>query len=317
MPKSVSISIFLHKRVSLALALLADFIFNFANRMAARPVFKVIRVHCGPGHAYSAGGISMPAALEAEPGGYLIVPPIDGLNGEFEAYSEETNLIQRAADGGSVIATACLGAFLPAASGLLDGKEATTHWRWGEYAVKRFPEVKWNIRAMLCDEGRIITSGGLLSVVDLALYIIAQNCPKSFVRLLGQSLLADSVRQKQSVYAHSLVLPPKEADRFVRLEQAMQQRLAEPFPVAEMAAVCHMSVRHFHRNFMKNYGVTPNKYLQLKRIEMAKDLLADPDLSIEETAERCGFSDIAFFRTVFGRETGLTPSQYRKRASTE
>jgi AraC family transcriptional regulator len=86
--------------------------------------------------------------------------------------------------------------------------------------------------------------------------------------------------------------------------------------VSEMAAICRMSVRHFHRNFLKSYGVTPNKYLQLRRLEMAKDLLADPDLSIEEAAARCGFFDAAFFRTVFTRETGLTPSLYRKRVAT-
>jgi transcriptional regulator GlxA family with amidase domain len=76
-----------------------------------------------------------------------------------------------------------------------------------------------------------------------------------------------------------------------------------------------MSVRHFHRSFLKNYGVTPNKYLQLRRVEMAKEILADPNLSVEEAAERCGFCDVAFFRTVFSRETGLTPSGYRKRVA--
>ena len=317
MPEPVSISIFLHKRVSLPLALLADFIFNYANRLADQPVFDVKRVHGGPGAVHSAGGVSVQATAAGGAGGYLVVPPIDVLEGEFEAFPEESALIKGVADRGSVIATACLGAFLPAAAGMLDGKTATTHWRWGEYAVNRFPEVKWNLRAMLCDEGSVITSGGLLSVVDLALYIVSQNCSKQFVHRLGQLLLADSVRQKQSVYAHSLVLPPKESGRFARLERELQQRLAKPFPVREMAEICGMSVRTFHRSFLENYGVSPNKYLQLKRIETAKELLAGTDLSVEEAAVRCGFSDNAFFRTVFGRETGMTPSQYRKRVSTE
>ncbi len=315
-PKPIVISIFLHKNVSIGLALLVEFIFNFANRLAHESVFQIYRVHCGPGPVYSAGGVSVQMAVANDEGGYLIIPPIDGLEGEFAGLSEETALIKSASENGTVIATACLGAFLPAAAGMLNGKTATTHWRWGGYAVKRFPDVAWNIRAMLCDEGSIITSGGLLSVIDLALYIISQNCSKDFVHQLGQSLLVDSIRQKQSVYARSLVLPPKESDRFMRLEQEMKRRLTGHFPVSEMAGICHMSVRHFHRNFLNNYGVTPNKYLQLKRIEMAKDLLMDPSLSIEETAERCGFADVAFFRSIFSREAGLTPSQYKKKIST-
>ena len=317
MPKPTPIAIFLHQRVSISLALLADFIFNFANRLAEQPVFEVKRVHCGPGAVHSAGGISVQATAAEASGGYLIVPPIEGLAGEFAALPEETGLLKSAVDGGSVIATACLGAFLPAAAGLLDGRTATTHWRWGEYAVKHFPQVRWNLRSMLCDEGSIITSGGLLSVIDLALYVVSQNCSKEFGHRLGQLLLADSVRQKQSVYARSLVLPAKESARFARLERELQQRLADPFPVREMAELCGMSLRSFHRNFQNNYGVSPNKYLQLKRIERAKGLLADTALGVEEAAVRSGFSDSAFFRAVFSRETGMTPSQYRKKLATE
>lgn len=313
MPKTIPISIFLHKRVSLSLALLAEFIFNFANRGADRQLFTVRRVHLGEGPVYSADGISVEATTAKESGGYLIIPPIEMLRGTFEAFAEESQLIEDFSADETVIATACLGAFLAAGAGMLDGREATTHWRWGDYATKRFPDVHWNIRSMLCDEGCIITSGGLLSLIDLALYIIAQHCPAHFVHQLGQALLADSVRQKQSVYAQSLVLSAKENDRFANLEQEIGQRLATPFPVQEMASVCRMSIRHFHRTFLENYGVTPNKYLQLKRIEAAKTLLADSVLSIDEVAGRCGFSDNAFFRTVFSRETGLTPSQYRKK----
>lgn len=315
MPKPTSIDIFLHQRVSIPLALLADFIFNFANRQAARPVFAVRRVHCGAGAVHSAGGVSVQATVAKQPADYLLVPPIDELEGEFAPLSAESELLRDAADGASVIATACLGAFLPAAAGLLDGRRATTHWRWGEYAATHFPQVKWDLRAMLCDEGEIITSGGLLSVIDLALYIVAQNCTKPFAHRLGQQLLADSVRQKQSVYARSLVLPAKESGRFARLEREVRERLSDPFPVREMAELCGMSVRTFYRNFLDNYGVSPNKYLQLKRIERAKDLLGDRDLSVEEAAARCGFADSAFFRTIFSRETGMTPSQYRKKVT--
>ncbi len=316
MPKPILIAVFFHKRVSVGLALLIEFIFTYANRLADRSLFKIERVHCGSGNIYLSGDMSLHVTtLTDESNGYLIIPPIEGPIEHFEIFHDETDFIRRNFANGMVIAASCLGAFLSAGAGILDRKEATTHWRWGEYAVNCFPEVKWNIRAMLCDEESVITSGGLLSVIDLSLYIIGKSCSPDFVHQLGQGLLADSVRQKQSVYAQSLALPPKDNDRFSHLEQEIQRRLNLPFHVREMASFCHMSLRHFHRTFIDNYGVTPNKYLQLKRIEAAKGLLSDLNKSIEEVGEQCGFSDVAFFRTIFSRETGFTPSQYRKRIS--
>jgi len=79
-----------------------------------------------------------------------------------------------------------------------------------------------------------------------------------------------------------------------------------------MAAFCNMSLRSFHRRFQDNYGVTPIKFLQLRRIEVAKTMLAQKELSLDTVAERAGFADMAFFRSVFSRETGMTPGQYRR-----
>jgi transcriptional regulator GlxA family with amidase domain len=79
-----------------------------------------------------------------------------------------------------------------------------------------------------------------------------------------------------------------------------------------MAEFCHMSLRSFHRKFQENYGVSPIKFLQLRRIEKAKTLLAEGNVPLEIVAERAGFGDMAFFRAVFSRETGMTPGQFRR-----
>lgn len=314
MPPSVPIAIYLHRRVSLGFALLLDMVFSSANRLSGRSVFVPAFVAERDGPHRFRHGIRLPRVPRRLPAtGWLIVPPLDGFAGEFTVDAGESRFLSEASERGLTIATACLGSFLPAGAGLLDGREATTHWRWADFAAKRFPDVRWNPRVLLCEQPGFITAGGLLSTIDLALHVVAQHCDRTLCRDLGRNLLADTVRQKQSAYAGSLVLQPRNQADFAALEKLVEARLARPPSIPEMAEICHMSVRTFHRAFDAAYGVSPGKYLQLKRLERAKELLTDERLTIEAVADRCGFSQPAFFRTVFTRETGLTPAQFRKR----
>ncbi|MBE2215457.1 MAG: helix-turn-helix domain-containing protein [Opitutaceae bacterium] len=314
MPKPIPISIYLHRRASLGFALLLELVFNVANRLAGQPVFVpgFVADDSGP-HRFRHGLTLARAPRTLPPTGWLIVPPLDGFAGEFVVSARESRFLGGARERGLMIATSCLGSFLPAGAGLLDGLEATTHWRWAEFAAARFPNVRWNPRSLLCEQPGFVTAGGLLSTVDLALHLVARHCDRELCRDLGRHLLADSVRQKQSAYAASLLLQPRNRANFEALEKVIEARLARPPSIPEMAEQCRMSVRTFHRAFDEAYGVSPGKYLQLKRIERAKELLADERLTIEAVADRCGFSQPAFFRTIFARETGLTPAQFRKR----
>lgn len=314
MPTPVPISIYLHQRVSLGFALLLETVFSAANRLSGRPMFAPSFVADRDGPLRFAHGLALSRAARRLPrAGWLIVPPLDGFSGEFVVLARESRFLVEAREHGVSIATACLGSFLPAAAGLVDGLEATTHWRWAEFASQRFPGVRWNPRALLCEQPGFVTAGGLLATVDLALHLVAQHAGKPLGRELGRHLLADSVRQKQSAYAASLILQPRNRAPFEALEQDVAARLARPPSIPQMAELCRMSVRSFHRAFGESYGISPGKYVQLKRIERAKELLADERLTIEAVADRCGFSQPAFFRTIFARETGLTPAQFRKR----
>lgn len=307
-------AIYLHRRASLGLALLLDMVFNSANRLAGRPVFAPVFVADRGGPLRFRHGFSLSRASRRLPAaGCLIVPPLDSFAGEFTVDPAESAFLAEAHRRDLTIATVCLGSFLPAAAGLLDGREATTHWRWADFAATRFPGVRWNPRALLCEQPGFVTAGGLLSTVDLALHLVARHCDRAFCRDLGRHLLADSVRQKQSAYAASLVLQPRNQANFEALAKVIDTRLARPPTIPEMAEHCRMSVRTFHRAFDAAYGMSPGKYLQLRRLERAKELLADERLTVEAVADRCGFSQPAFFRTIFARETGLTPAQFRKR----
>ncbi len=314
MPSPVPLSIYLHRRSSLGFALLLEMVFEVANRLSGRAVFAPEFVADRAGPYRFKHGLTLPRVARRLPTrGYLLVPPMEGFSGDFEVDDGESRFLVEARRRELTVAAACLGSFLPAGAGLLDGLEATTHWRWAEFAAKRFPQVRWNPRSLLCEQPGFVTAGGLLSAVDLALHLVGRHCDRSFCRELGRHLLADSVREKQSAYATTLVLQPRNREKFEALEKVIAAKLARPPTIPEMAEICRMSVRTFHRAFDETYGVSPGKYLQLKRIERAKELLTDERLTVEAVADRCGFSQPAFFRTIFSRETGLTPAQFRKR----
>lgn len=315
MPEPTSISILFHERAAVGFALLAASVFRIANSHAAAALYDVRLTGTAERFCWSEGEIRLSAWQECRGGGYLIIPPMEGFTEPGASADAENDLLRDAAANGMVIATACLGAFLPAAAGLLDGREATTHWNRMDYAMDRFPSVRWNLREMLVDHGDIITSGGLLSIVDLCLHIVRKTAGPDCATRLGRILLADTVRQKQSIYATRLVASPKNASMFTALEREIDRRGPDNPTVAEMADFCGMSLRSFHRRFQENYGVSPLKLLQLRKIEKAKALLAETAMSLETIADRAGFADMAFFRNVFARETGMTPGQFRRRLS--
>lgn len=314
MPSSVPVAIFLPSRVSLGFALLAGAIFERANLLSGRAAFALSYVSHKPGRRVFRHGFGLARATTRPPsGGYLLVPPLDLLGADFAASGGETEFLRQANARGATLASACLGSLLIASTGLLDGRRATTHWQWAERAAKLFPGVRWATRELLCEDTGFITAGGLLAVVDLSLHIVSRHCPKPLCRELGRTLLADTVRQRQSAYAGTLVPAPRHAEPFETLTSELRNRLNHPPSVPEMASHCRMSLRSFHRAFAECYGVGPGKYVQLLRIERARELLADRRFSIEDIAVRCGFSQTAFFRSIFSRETGLTPAQFRKR----
>lgn len=311
MPKPISVSILVHSRTLPAFALLAASVFRIGNRLSGSEVFKVRLVGTGERFEWEDGELRL-QPFDDKGDGYLIVPPMEASRTKDDISIAEIELLRRSAEAGATIASACLGALLVAGAGLLDDREATTHWNWVDFATRAYPAVRWNTREMLIDHGDVITAGGLLSIVDLCLHIVRNTAGSELARELGQTLLADTVRQKQSVYATKLVAAPRDAATFAALEQEIDKRGEENLTVPDMAAFCHMSLRSFHRRFQDNYGVSPIKFLQLRRIEKAKAMLAEKSLPLDAVAQRAGFADMAFFRTVFSRETGMTPGQYRR-----
>lgn len=297
------IAILVHPRSSAALALLAQELFQRARLAATLVGREPIR-----GDQWSLD----PAPWEGAWDLVLVPPFAPGLDGEVDPEAPEVAWLRRQGEKGIRIASACVGAFLLGAAGLLDGREATTHWLWAAAARDQFPHVHWQPDQMLCDAGPVITAGGYLALVDLVLTLIQTFAGRSVAQDVAHRVLADTSRQKQSVYAQTLTLGTSDPG-FAGFDRWVDEHLARPLGVNDLAHQVGMSPRSFFRRFRVAYGLTPGQYLQQKRIERAQRWLRDTDASLETILDSLGVTDGPAFRHLFRRELGLSPSEYRRR----
>lgn len=244
----------------------------------------------------------------------IVVPPLlesalDKL--QTASYRLNMQLLLDALKRNCDIYSVCLASFLLAEAGILNGKQATTHWAYLDHARTCYPDVLWDDKNILCEQGNLLTAGGLLSGVDLALHIIARYANRVLAHEVGRISLADTVHKTQSMFVESL--QKVEDSEFEALCEWIESNLHESIKVPAMAERAHMSLRSFQRRFIEVMGLAPLKYLQLRRIERAKKLLRESDLKIESLIAEVGFNDSAAFRKLFFRELGVTPNEYRMR----
>ena len=311
------VALLVTERASLALSLLAGDILRRADDMLAPQRRFRFELVCsrGPRTLTMMPGVTVRARRPRESYDYLIVPPFDDLSpgSDTESDTRDLALIFAQSIMGTVVASACLGSLAVAAAGLLDDREATTHWAWGEFARRRFPFVRWNPRRMISDQRNVITAGGYLAMVDLILHIVARETSTETADRLRQTLLADRERQRQSPYAARLLDRAPEDEQLTGLEAWIDRSLERPIAAEEMARRCNMSLRSFHRRFAAVYRMSPRKFLQLKRLERARVLLRDGTASVAQVRGAVGVSDATAFRRLFRREFGYSPAQEFRR----
>jgi transcriptional regulator GlxA family with amidase domain len=251
------------------------------------------------------------------PAEVVIVPelwlaPDDDLT---ERYAELKEWLRQCHRAGSTIYSACSGSVLLAASGLLDGKEATSHWGYADLFRRSFPKVRFlpapNI--VFADQaGRIVTAGGATSWHDLAIHIISRHCSPGEALHIAKVYLLQWHGDGQLPYA-GLVRRQAHADSVVReAEDWLAEHFAEPRAVAAVVTACGIPERSLKRRFRLATGSTIIAYAQNLRIEAAKRLLESSESASDDIAAAVGYENPAFFRRLFKRLTGLTAGQYRR-----
>lgn len=220
-------------------------------------------------------------------------------------------LLQRAAAKRARLAASCSATFVLAASGVLDGGEATTTWWLGESFARRFPEVGLRIDRMVVESNGHLTAGAALAHGDLLLALLARVASPALAHLVARYLVLDE-RISQSRY--QVMEHLRADDPTVRqLEAFLRAQPGRLHTLAEMAKATATSPRTLARRMEEALGTTPLRFAQRLRIGRALHLLETTDESVERIAEQVGYADAAAFRRVFKREVGESPRQ-RQRA---
>jgi transcriptional regulator GlxA family with amidase domain len=245
----------------------------------------------------------------------LIFVPTTGLSVDdvVERNASIVPWLQRRSTRGVAIASVCSGVGLVAAAGLLDGKRATTHWGLAERFREKYPRVNWMPELMVTEDHGFYCGGGVNASLDLSLYLVERFCGHEIAMQTSKALLIETPRAWQSGFAIVPLKTDHTDDNISSAQEWMHKNFAKTFSLEEPAHRVGMSARNFVRRFKEATGDSPLTYLQKLRIAAAKRMLESNHRSMQEISEAVGYQDHVFFRTLFQRHTGVSPSAYRER----
>ena len=245
----------------------------------------------------------------------LIFVPTTGLStGDvLERNAPIVPWLKRRSSRGVDVASVCSGVGLVAAAGLLDGKRATTHWGLAEKFREMYPNVKWMPELMITEDRGFYCGGGVNASLDLSIYLVEKFCGHEIAMQTAKALLIETPRAWQSGFAIVPLKTDHSDDNISSAQEWMHKNFAKTFALEEPARRVGMSLRNFVRRFKEATGDSPLIYLQKLRIAAAKRMLESNHRTMQEISEAVGYQDVVFFRGLFQRHTGVSPSAYRER----
>lgn len=221
--------------------------------------------------------------------------------------------LRTAHERGSYLAGVCSGVALVAETGLLDDRRATTHWGVAEMYRQRYPKVRWQPEHFITEDAGLFCGGGVYAAIDLSLYLVEKFCGHEVALECAKSLMVTPPRNFQSGYAVAPLSRPHGDEKIKKIEYLLQSRFDQDIALETVAAEHAMSPRNLLRRFKAATGHLPGEYLQLLRVTAARQLLERGRAPVQKVASAVGYEDSAYFRGIFRRHTGMTPSEYRNR----
>jgi transcriptional regulator GlxA family with amidase domain len=246
----------------------------------------------------------------------LVMVPAMHFDCIMETLERETEMIkwiQRQYEKGADIASMCLGAFVSASTGLLNGKKATTHWMGATPFRQLFPKVKLEDDKVIIDEGRIYSSGGAFSFTSLIIYLIEKFCGRDMAFAAAKVFVIQVHDSSQHSFSIFDTQRNHEDYDIGKVQDYIEKNYEKSLTINGMSEQFNMSSRTFIRKFTATTGNTPLEYIQRVRVEAAKRLLEKGKLTVEQVCLETGYGDFGFFRNIFKRLTGLTPQEYKKK----
>lgn len=246
----------------------------------------------------------------------LIVPALFGdMKTAIEANKEVVPYIQKMYAQGSQVASLCLGSFLLAATGILDGKQSSTHWAYYKEFKEMFPEVKVVEGSIITDEGKIYSSGGANSIWNLLLYLLEKFTNRDTAIIASKYFAIDIDRESQNKFTMFVGQRNHNDDSIKEIQDLIENNIAEKLSVDQLAHSASIGRRSFERRFKSATGNSIHEYIQRVKIEAAKRSFESSRKNVNEIMYDVGYTDTKSFRDLFKKITGLTPIEYRNKYS--
>ncbi len=212
---------------------------------------------------------------------------------------------------GARLAAISTGAFALAATGLLDGKRATTHWHYAKVLAERHPRIRVDENVLFVDEGAVLTSAGAASGIDLCLHLVRRDHGVGLSNHVARRLVAAPYRSGGQAQYVPRSVPEPLGDLFADTREWALAHLAESLTLEGLARHARVSARTFSRRFVEDTGYTPMQWVLRARVDLARELLERTDLGVEQIADRVGLGTGANLRLHFHRVLGTSPTEYR------
>ncbi|MBN4073844.1 helix-turn-helix domain-containing protein [bacterium AH-315-E07] len=243
----------------------------------------------------------------------ILIPP--NIVGEYYLSPEQQlkNWILLHHARGTVVCSACAGAFILASTCLLKNRQATTHWKLASQFSLEYPQVRLDINKILINDGDIITAAGLMSWIDLGLELVAQFTHPSVMRQLGKYLIVDTGLREQRYYQSFYPKLDHGDSVILKAQHYLQAHFHGPITVTTLSTLSCLTNRTFLRRFTKATGLKPTQYLQRLRIQKACDLIETTNETFEAISLKIGYQDTSAFRKIFLKVIGLTPRDFKNR----
>ncbi|MFM0696971.1 GlxA family transcriptional regulator [Paraburkholderia graminis] len=289
--------------------------FEIAGNLTTHSAYRCHVVSLTAGEVVSSAGLGVVTQkIRRKPFDTLIV-----VGGAVSAHPNELDpiadqLTLAALSGSRRIASVCTGAFILASAGLLDGRRATTHWKYTSHLRHQYPRVKVEGDRIFTKDGPIWTSAGVTAGIDLALAMIEEDLGSAVSHATAQMLVVYHRRPGGQSQFSALADMEPESDRIRDVLTYIREHLTEPLSTEQLAAIACLSPRQFGRTFLAETGETPAKAVERLRVEVARQRVESGGEPIEIIARTVGFLDPERMRRAFIRVTGHPPQSIRRMA---
>ncbi len=248
----------------------------------------------------------------------VIVPgfefsPTTDLDATLAGLGPEMAFLRSRAASGVAVVSICLGAFVLAEAGLLNGREATTSWLFADQLARRYTRARVRSERLVVTDRGVTTTAGFSAMYDFALQLIREHDGPRVARATARIALVDDARSTQEPYVDPELLPTVGSGFCDGVKGWLDRNLAAPYDLSALAEAFHVSTRTMLRRFGAQAGETPLAYLQSARIRHACHLLETTDTTVAQIAAQVGYTDTSTFSALFARHTGQRPRDYRAR----